>query len=120
MTATRSARGLGLVHVVGREQDRLAELFQVLDGLPGGPSGRRVETGRGLVEEQQLRVTHQPEREVEAALLAAGQTLRARLRLLVESDQVHDLADVAGPAVELCIAGHDLADRQVRVHAGLL
>ena len=50
---------LGLVHVVGGEQDGLAQLAHATHDLPGVAPCRRVEAGRRLVEEQQLRVSDQ-------------------------------------------------------------
>src|SRR3954447_16709322 len=42
---------LGLVEVVRRQQDRLAEVAERADGLPGGAAGRGGEAGRRLGEE---------------------------------------------------------------------
>ena len=64
---------LGLVEVVGGEQDRLAERGQVRDGVPAAPAGLGVEPGGGLVEEDDVGVTGEREREVEASALAAGE-----------------------------------------------
>jgi len=55
---------LRLVHVVRGEQDRLAELRQVLNGLPRFVPGRGIESGRGLVEKQQVRIAGQGEGDV--------------------------------------------------------
>ena len=49
----------GLLHVVGREEDRLAEVPQAGDDLPGGAARGGVEAGRRLVEEDQLGVADQ-------------------------------------------------------------
>ena len=82
---------LGLVHVVGGEQDRLAELAEALDQLPGTPPGRRVEPGGRLVQEEQVRVADQPEGQVEPSLLAARQRLDPGAGLLAQADQVDHL-----------------------------
>ena len=86
---------LRLVHVVGGEEDRLAELPQPGDDLPGGPAGGRVEPGGRLVEEDELGVADQREREVEPPPLAAGQPRAERARLPGEADQGDGLVDVA-------------------------
>ena len=64
---------LRLVHVVRGEQDRLAELAQAGDQLPRLAAGGRVEAGGRLVEEDQLGVAGDAEREVQPAALAAGE-----------------------------------------------
>ena len=43
---------IGLFHVVGREQDRLALVVELAQDLPQGEAALRVEPGRGFVEEQ--------------------------------------------------------------------
>ena len=64
---------LRLLHVVRGQQDRLAEAAQVGDRLPRLAPRGRVEAGRRLVEEDQLGVADQAEREVQAPPLAAGE-----------------------------------------------
>src|SRR5438067_952067 len=71
--------GLGLLEVVGREQDGLAEALERPHGVPRRPPGGGVEPRRRLVEEDQLRVTHQRQREVESAQLAAGEPAGAHV-----------------------------------------
>src|SRR5581483_5909082 len=61
------------VEIVGREKNGLAELAQVADRLPRRASCAGIETGRRLVEEDQLGVADQREAEVEATLLSAGE-----------------------------------------------
>ena len=78
---------LRLVHVVGGEEDRLAELAQAGDHLPGLAARRGVEAGGRLVEEEQLGVADQRQRHVEAALLAARERRGPGVRLLGEADQ---------------------------------
>src|SRR5215208_3032689 len=62
---------LGLFHVVGGEEDRLAEIAQTRDDVPRGAPCRRVKAGGGLVEEDKLGVADQRERDVDATLLTA-------------------------------------------------
>ena len=64
---------------MGGEEDRLAEVAQAGDHLPGLAPRRGVEAGGRLVEEEQLGVADQGHADVEAALLAAGEACwRAR------------------------------------------
>src|SRR6266536_737578 len=70
---------LGLVHVVRGQQDALAEGAQVVDQLPGVAPGRGVEPGGGLVQEDQIRVADDPERQVEPALLPTRERLDSRV-----------------------------------------
>ena len=73
---------LRLVEVVRGQQHGLAEVLERADRLPRGATRGRVEAGRRLVEEDQLGVADQREREVEAAALAAGERgARASSRL---------------------------------------
>ena len=80
------AEPLRLVHVVrGQEHGRPPALKLVHD-VPDLPPRLRVEAGRGLVEEQQLRVADQRAGHGQALLLPAGEGAHARLRLLRELD----------------------------------
>ena len=81
MIATPVGQPLGLLHVVGGEEDRLAEVAEAADHLPGLAPRGGVEAGRGLVEEEQLRVADQGEADVEPALLAAREARDALVGL---------------------------------------
>ena len=59
-----------LIHVVRRQEDRLAEIAEAFDHIPGRSACRGVEAGGRLVEEDQLRVADEREGEVESAALA--------------------------------------------------
>jgi hypothetical protein len=59
---------LGLVHVVGGEEDRLPELAEAFDHVPRLPPRLRVEARGRLVEEHE--VADDAERNVDPALLA--------------------------------------------------
>jgi hypothetical protein len=50
---------------VGGEEDRLAELAEPGDDLPGGPAGGRVKAGGRFVEEDELRVADERQREIQ-------------------------------------------------------
>ena len=73
---------LHLVHVVGRQQHGGPGRRQPPDEVPGVPTPGRVEAGRRLVEEQEVRVADDPQPDVEATLLATGEPLDPVVRLL--------------------------------------
>src|SRR2546423_8719587 len=86
-------QALGLVEVVSREHDRLAEAAEGAQRLPGLAARVRIEAGRRLVEEDQLRVADEGKAEVEAAALAAGEAPHELVALLAEADQLDHLVD---------------------------
>src|SRR3954468_192034 len=111
---------LRLLEVVRREEQRLPQLAQRLDHLPGGTPGGRVEAGGRFVEEDQLRVADQRQREVEPPELPAGELVGARVELLLEADERDRLDHVARVRV---VDGHlldRLAHRGPRVEADAL
>ena len=86
---------LGLVHVVGGEEDGLAERLEPLDHVPGVAPGRRVEAGGRLVEEDQVGVADDPDRHVGPSLLAARERPDAGVALVAQADQLDRLLDRA-------------------------
>src|SRR4051794_22988724 len=114
------AQGLGLVEVVRRQEHRLAELLERAHDVPRRTARCRVEAGRRLVEEDQLRVAHERQGEVEAAQLPAAERPRVRIRLLGEAGELEDLVHVARGGVEAGPMRDRLADGDVAVHAGAL
>ena len=111
---------LGLLHVVGGEQDRGAQLAQRGDQVPCPPPGGRIEPRRRLVEEQQLRVADQAEGEIEPPTLATGQGLGPGPCLVGEPHVLDDLIDVAVPRVQPGVEHHQLADTELLVEPGVL
>ena len=88
---------VGLLEVLGREEDRHAEVaVEPLDLLPHRRAAHRVEAGRRLVEEQHLGVVDQRGGEVEAALHAARVAGDAPVEGVTEIDQ---LAELLGAAI---------------------
>ena len=67
----RMGEFVGLLEVLGREQERRPFADQVADHVPHPEPASRVESGRGLVEEQQARSSDQRAAEVEPATHAA-------------------------------------------------
>jgi hypothetical protein len=98
---------LGLLHVMRGQEDALAKRPQVADCLPGLAARGRVEAGRRLVEEDELRIADERERKVEASQLSARERAHARFALLAETDELDHLAHVSCPLV---IAGEELED----------
>jgi hypothetical protein len=90
---------LGLVHVVGGQEHRLAQGPQAGDDLPGGAPGGGVKAGGGLVQEDQLRVADQGQGEVQPPPLATRQQRPDRVGLVGQADQGDGVLDVAGGAV---------------------
>jgi hypothetical protein len=78
---------------VGGEEDGLAERLQALDHVPGVAAGGRVEAGGGLVEEDQVGVADDPDGDVGAAFLAAGEAADTGVALVAEADQLDRLLD---------------------------
>ena len=120
MTAIAIGEPLGLLHVVRREEDGLAELAQAADHLPRGAARRGVEAGRRLVEEDQLRVADQRQRDVEPPPLSAGQRRGALVGLRGEVDQRERLVDLARSAVVAGVEREALADAQAGLGLGFL
>ncbi len=83
-------------------------------------AGGRVEARRRLVEEDELRVADQGEREVQPPRLPAGERPRERLALLGEPDDLDDLVDVARVRVQAGPVGDRLVDLHVPVHPARL
>ena len=69
------AEPLGLVHVVGRQQDGPAAVAQITDHVPELAPRLRVQASGRLVEEEQLGVADQGDGDGQPLLLAAGKLL---------------------------------------------
>ena len=66
------AQLLGLVHVVRGQDERRALLLQAIEAVPDEVARLRVEAGRGLVEEDQVRLVDQRSSDGQAPLHAAA------------------------------------------------
>ena len=89
-------QAVGLLEVVGREQDRQSFLGrEARDLVPHVRADLQVEAGRGLVEEQHRRLVDEAERDVEPALHPAGKGLHDPVRSLRQSEPVEELGDAA-------------------------
>ena len=101
---------------MGGQEHRLAERLQALDHAPGLAPGGRVEPGGRLVQEQQIRVAHQGEGNVELAQLPTRQRAGPGLRLAAQPDLVDGLADIARPGVIPRVSLHQFPDGQFGGH----
>src|SRR5262249_35500093 len=92
------AEDLGLVHVVGRENEGFLASLDGLDEIPEVAARLRIEAGRGLIEEQNRGVVHQRDGKKQALLLAAGQLAIVSTCELLEGAQLNNLIYVE-PAI---------------------
>ena len=92
MIISAVAERVGLLEVVGRQEDRRAALAQRADVVPEVGAVLRVKPGAGLIEEQHLGPVDDPERDVEAAALAARVGADAAVGELGQIEQVDQLA----------------------------
>jgi hypothetical protein len=111
---------LRLVHIVRGQEHRLAEVAERADRRPGVPAGAGVKARGGLVEEDQVRIADQRQRQVQAPELAARQVPRANITLLAELDQLEELVDGSPARVVAAVHLERLGDGQVVLHAALL
>src|SRR5262249_57445704 len=85
-------QGRGLRQVVGGEQDGGAAVRKAGDEVPELAPCLRVEAGGRLVEEEQLRVPDDAQRDIHPAALPAGELLQLGARLLSQPDGLDTLA----------------------------
>src|SRR4051794_2233913 len=88
--------GVGLLEVVRREHDGPAALRVGPDGVPELAPPLDVHPGRGLVEDEQLRLRQQGHGEPQPLLLAAGALADPPVGDLGEAGALEDLGDRAG------------------------
>jgi hypothetical protein len=109
---------LGLVHVMRGQEYGLAERGEVLHDRPGLVPGRRVEAGGRLIEEEQVGVARQRDRDVEPPLLPARELDHPRVPLAGQADQLDDLVAGSRARIIARVHGDGLGDRQEAVHTG--
>src|SRR5665647_1099850 len=99
------AQVVGLLHVVRGEQYREAHAVQLVQDLPERQPALRVQTGRRLVEEEDVRAMGDAARDHEALGHAAGQRVHARLGAVGQAELLQQLvgasAGVAGARAEI-------------------
>jgi hypothetical protein len=120
MMNTHSARMLRLLDVVGGEKHRAALAVEVLDHGPGLAAAERVKTGGGLVQDHQLRVVAEGDRDLKPVLLASRELLSATVGGLSEVDQRQQRRRVGLPAVEVGEQPQGLGAGEVVVESALL
>ena len=89
---------LGLLHEVRDQQDGHAPVADRLDQLPRLAAGLRVEAGRQLVEDRDLGIADQGQRDREPLLLPAGQVLVGGVALVGRAEFVDSARGSAGSA----------------------
>jgi hypothetical protein len=116
---------LGLVHVMGRQDERDTSLLEPVEAIPQQVPRLRIQPGRRLVEEEHRRFVDQRPGNRQAPLHPA----RQRLDLVVGAfGQLRELEQLVGPAVDLrplepevATVDHEvLADGQLGVKGVLL
>ena len=111
---------LGLVEVLGRDQQRPALVAQAMELIPDPAAQERIDARRRLVEEQQRRIVDERAGQLEPSLHPARQPAGAPA---ADVPQVDQLEDLAGPPPARAPQHPEqrrdeidvLADRQVRV-----
>ena len=88
-------QALGLLHVVRGQEDRLAQPRRPSTTSHAARRADGIKARRRLVEEDQLGIPDQCERDVETAALPTGQRGSALGRLRTETDERHRFIDVA-------------------------
>ena len=101
---------VGLVEVLGGQQQRGAAGHQVPDDIPHAEATPGVEPGGGLIEEEDSRPADEAGSQVEAPLHAAGIALG---RTVGRIDEVESLEELSGALpgltfVQVVQAAHDL------------
>src|SRR5580704_3673756 len=117
---------LRLVHVVRGQEDRdVLALFQVVDVVPDGHPGLRVESDRRLIEEQHPGRVQQAARDLQPALHAAGVGGDHAAPPVPQPDHLEHLTQPRrerrlGHAVEVRVEAQVLLPGQVAVQGGVL
>ena len=96
----RVGKELRFLHVVRGEKYRLPLLLQAQQDLPHLTPCAGVEPGRRLVEEHDLGVVHERNRDSEALLQASGEVLELFLALSCEVHELYQPLDIGVPAGE--------------------
>ncbi len=115
---------LGLLHVLGREQNRRSTSHELLDRPPHLNATTRVESGRRLVEEDDLGLCDEGCGEVEATPHASGVGLRGAIGSVLQIESIQQrprplpgwfLSEMVETSnhVEVLETGQVLVDRRV-------
>lgn len=108
---------LGLLEVVGGENDGLAFLCLVAQGVPEFVAGVDVHAGGGLVQDEEVGAGQDCQRETHALLLSAGAQPDLTVLDLSQPgllhDFAHDLIQWRGPRMQPGYSAYGLLDRDV-------
>ena len=107
----------GLLHVVRRQEDRLSLGSHVADQVPGRVASLRIEPAGQLVQEDQLRIADQRQRDREALLLATGEIGVGDVLPVGQAEPLEDRLRLERPRVEGGEQAHGLAHPQPRREA---
>jgi len=88
---------LGLLHVVGGQEHRLARMAKPFDQRPHALAGRRVKPRGRLVQEQHLWIADQADGHVYPALLTAGQAPDPLVRLVRQASGHDNRVEIGRP-----------------------
>ena len=113
----------GFIHVVGRDQHRQAARRQFVQLVPEQPARLRVDAGRRLVQQQQLRVVQQAGGQRQALLPAARQGPGQLLAPAAQAQLFQRGVDLRAPPRHVVDAGDEVEvffDAQVFVQAEFL
>jgi hypothetical protein len=116
---------LGFVHVVRRDHQRHPVLLQAIEPVPEQVAGLRVEPGRRLVEDEQVRVRDQGTRDGETSLHAAREGIDPIVGPLGQLGEVEQLlrplADHLLGHIEVAPVDHQVVEhRELQVQRVLL
>ncbi len=96
------AQPLCLLHEVSGHEDRLAALADAAHQVPDGAPGLRIEPGGELVEEHELRVVDQGERDEQPLLLASRERHEPGVPLLRQAELIEQPIGVHRLRVQRC------------------
>src|SRR6516165_9138147 len=98
----------GLVHVVGRDEGSQTFARHVVNGIPEFAPGFGIDTGGGLVEQQQLWLVQYTGGERQPLLPAAGEVPGKLVRAPSEAHSLHDLLNRLPAVAQLIDAGDEV------------
>jgi hypothetical protein len=111
---TPSTQGVGLLRVVGRQEDGLSAGGETRDLLPERAARLHVESHGWLVEEEHVRVAHDREREVETLPLPTRERGNPSVPFVTKLGRVDGFRRCDRPTIQRSEQLDDLADREHR------
>src|SRR5262245_15756702 len=99
-------------HVVRGQQYRSASATKRFDDLPQLQSCLRIQSSRGFVEKEQVRITNEGAGHCQPLLLAARQLADSRPPLLFERDSFNNLIYIAPARIEAAEQANRLLNGQ--------